>query len=78
MSEWQPITSAPKDGTYVDLWAKAWLPAFDRFESKRFADCTWMKGDDMCNRPPYWLNLDKGWYPTHWRLRPDPPVQETP
>jgi hypothetical protein len=71
---WQPIASAPKDGTYIDIWAKAWLPAFDRFEFKRFADCTWMKGDSMCNRPPYWLNLDKDWHPTHWMPLPDPPA----
>jgi hypothetical protein len=73
---WQPIETAPKDGTRVDLCAKAWLPAFDRFESRRFPDCVWMKGDPMCNRSPYWLNLDKDWYPTHWiplpALPPEP------
>jgi hypothetical protein len=75
---WRPIETAPKDGTRVDLWAKSWLPAFDRFESKRFADCVWMNGDQMCNRPPYWLNLHKDWHPTHWMPLPAPPEPSRP
>jgi hypothetical protein len=76
MSQWMPIETAPKDGTRIDLWAKAWLPAFDRFEFRRFADCVWMTGDSMINRPPYWLNLDKEWYPTHWMPLPEGPEAE--
>jgi hypothetical protein len=72
---WQPIETAPKDGTRVDLCAKSWLPAFDRFESKRFPDCVWMKGDPMCNRSPYWLNLAKDWHPTHWMPLPALPPE---
>lgn len=71
--KWQPIETAPKDGTKIDLWAKAWLPAFDRFEFRRFADCVWMTGDSMCNIKPYWLGLDKGWFPIYWMPLPDPP-----
>lgn len=70
---WLPMETAPKDGTYIDLWAKSWLPAFDRFESRRFADCCWMNGDTMCNRPPYWLNLDKEWFPMYWTPLPTSP-----
>lgn len=70
---WQVIETAPKDRTRIDIWAKTWLPTFDRFEYRRFADCTWMDGDSMCNRPAYWLHLDKGWCPTHWRHIPAPP-----
>lgn len=69
---WQPIETAPKDGTRLDLWAKAWLPAFDRFEYRRFADCVWMRGGD--NHKPYWLNLDKEWCATHWQPLPAPPT----
>lgn len=70
---WQPIETAPKDRTRIDIWAKTWLPTFDRFGYRRFADCTWMDGDSMCNRPAYWLHLDKEWCPTHWRHIPAPP-----
>jgi len=75
---WQPIATAPKDGTHIDLWAKAWSPAFDKFFYQRFPDCVWMAGDSMCNRAPYWLNLDKDWCPTHWQPLPSPPLQEQP
>ncbi|HAM23215.1 MAG TPA: hypothetical protein DCQ04_13295 [Actinobacteria bacterium] len=71
--EWQDIASAPTDRR-IDLWAKAWLPAFDRFESQRFPNCRWMSGDSMRNLKPYWLNLDKGWFPTHWQPLPAPPA----
>lgn len=73
---WQPIETAPKDGTRLDLWAKSWLPAFDRFEFRRFADCYWSKGDTMCNVKAAWTGLDREWHPTHWRHLPSPPTPE--
>ena len=75
-SEWQPIETAPKNGTRIDLWAKAWLPAFDRFEFRRFADCYWSKGDTMCNVKAAWAGLDREWRPTHWMPLPSPPTPE--
>lgn len=77
LTTWQPMESAPKDGTTrIDLWAKAWLPAFDRFEYRRFTDCLWMKGDSTRNVSPYWLNLDKQWCPVLWTVPalPAPPT----
>ena len=71
---WRPMGTAPKDGTHIDLWAKTWLSASDRFESQRFPRCCWMPGDSMCNRSPYWLSLDTGWYPTHWMPIPEGPI----
>lgn len=70
---WQPIETAPKDGTRVDLWAKFWRAHSDGFLWKRCADCSWMKGDSMTNRSAYWMGLDNGWYPTHWMPLPEPP-----
>ena len=71
---WQPIETALKDGTKIDLWAKAWLPAFDRFEFRRFADCWWWEGDSMSNRSPQWMELSRDWHPTHWMPLPAPPA----
>jgi hypothetical protein len=69
--KWQPIETAPKDGTYIDLWA-------DNF---RFADAFWFdpKTDDR------WHGIEEGWVfhsegfeyvwvtPTHWMPIPGNP-----
>lgn len=44
MAEWQPIDTAPKDGTLLDLWAKCWRSELDDFTHRRFTDCWWTKG----------------------------------
>lgn len=69
---WQPIATAPKDGTEVDLWFK------DGNESYRFADARWIDGK--------WCTFDHetdSWegigelgdlaYATHWQPLPAPP-----
>ena len=72
---WQPIETAPKDGTRMDLWAKSWLPAFDRFESKRFADCYWRQQDViMGGWKAAWIGVSSDWLPTHWMPLPDAPA----
>lgn len=76
MGEWQPIETAPKDGTKVDIWAKCWRAYYDDFVGQRFPDCWWSRGDSMVNRPAYWVNVGDGWHATHWRPIPDPPVGE--
>jgi hypothetical protein len=73
MSAWQPIETAPKDGTRVDLWAKAWSPFDDTFHHQRCANCYWVKQDTIGNSPAHWVHLDSGWFPTHWMPLPDPP-----
>lgn len=73
MGGWQPIATALKDGTKIDLWAKTWLAYADKFEAMRFPDCYWSEGDQMSNRPAYWVNFSDDYYPTHWMPRPAPP-----
>lgn len=73
MSAWQPIETAPKDGTNIDLWAKQWRVQDDGFNYRRFRTCYWTKGDSMTNRSAYWMHLDSGWRPTHWMPLPAPP-----
>lgn len=70
---WQPISTAPKDGTRVDLWAKCWRPSDDGFSEMRCPNCYWTKGDSEMNRRAAWVNLETGWYPTHWRPLQAPP-----
>lgn len=67
--EWQPIETAPKDGTEIDLWTAdgSW---------GRIPDCKWRgKGEDAC----WYTRGDRGWDPvggfvlTHWMPLPAPP-----
>ena len=50
---WQPIDTAPKDGTKVDLWC----------DGERLTDCVWREPEygDIKFRDPAWLaaNPDK-------------------
>ena len=64
MIEWQPISTAPKDGTWVLLYHKG----------AKLHEWYWDGGiwtdDDMRNG----LEWSDGEYgPTHWMPRPEPP-----
>lgn len=64
---WQPIETAPKDGTLIDLWTG----------ECRFADCRWGRFDDHSRvpfGPKHWCGLPFDLAPTHWRLAPAPPA----
>jgi hypothetical protein len=65
--EWQPIESAPKDGTPVDIWCAGF----------RYTDAYWGR---VANE---WLDEDgdpiKDYYgeePTHWMPLPSPPSRK--
>lgn len=71
--DWQPIESAPKDGTKIDLWA----------DGQRFTNCRWGKHDAESIVPwgeEHWRGYPlKGIAPTHWLpLPPAPPEAEQP
>ncbi len=68
--EWQPIETAPKDGTLIEI----------REKSGRVQIAQW--GAPGYNEPNWWVQLTQGGfsmneYPTtnvtHWRLLPAPP-----
>jgi hypothetical protein len=67
MSAWQPIETAPKDGTTIDV-CNRW--------GDRSADVAWVDGkwrywgvDGFGS--PGWVSLDLS--PTHWMPLPEPP-----
>ena len=80
--EWQPIETAPKDGTVIDLWVSG------EFEG-RYAGCFWGKPLHCCGEygrhcDSEWHDLPVGWVtdfnepltelPTHWMPPPDAPA----
>lgn len=78
-SPWQPIETAPKDGTTIDLW----------INGRRWPDCFWGKPDHDCAEAGQycdsdWHRAEPGWVdqifpdfisgkPSHWMLAPDGP-----
>jgi hypothetical protein len=59
---WQPIETAPKDGTEVDLW----VPDDGRFTNCWFMDGIWLQTEDG-------NTYSTGGAPTHWMPLPQPP-----
>ena len=68
MGQWQPIETAPKDGTKVDMWRVHY----------RTPDVFWSNGEDwwcvdgkfMQSDP---VPLGTSPEPTHWQPLPEPP-----
>lgn len=65
---WQPISTAPKDGTVVDLWC----------EYYRMPDCLFIHGEwrQMFGESPEEFDIVIG-KPTHWMPLPEPPEGNT-
>ena len=61
--DWQPIVTAPKDGTNILIWDKTW--------HKQPYVATWQTAD------LYWLEVGTGLTlsPTHWMPLPAPPKE---
>lgn len=70
MTTWQPIDTAPRDGTWFDVWAVM------RGSSQRFTNVE--IGDDG----RYFVNendagyLGDCWTVTHWMPLPEPPKED--
>lgn len=93
MSEWKDISSAPQDGTPVDLWIVGgtddvdfYAPSATKIKGKplrhgRAADFRW---EHRAPNPPNWYPVGGLGYPlspnvkpTHFKLLPPPPGSET-
>lgn len=72
MSEWQPIETAPKDGTEILVWAKEgrrcarWVPGNHRHK-QGWADWIEDADEDYLSEIVYL-------HPTDWMPLPDPPT----
>lgn len=76
MTEWQPIETAPKDGTFVLGYGEDidgdYRISIMKYESFKNGSCLWIKKHDY---HPYglcdiWINTA----PTHWMPLPAPPT----
>lgn len=73
MSEWQPIETAPKDGTMILVWDESSSPGVVAayFLSETHDDeewSGWIYGDQLlADADP------EGPLPTHWMPLPEPP-----
>ena len=75
MSEWQPISTAPRDGTHVDLWIeiRASLQSFGMGDSFRVPDC-WCSDRGTWNyHVGYVIRSLQSDHVTHWMPLPAPP-----
>ena len=74
MSEWQPIETAPKDGSAI-LAVVQWMWS-DGTPGEAQDVVHWHQaGFWACATPMNYLQaLDEGVTPTHWRPLPAPPV----
>lgn len=64
-AKWQPIDTAPKDGTVIDIWTT---------NRGRIVNVAWTLDD--FDGTYYWGCENGGVYePTHWMLLPDEPEQ---
>lgn len=82
MSEWQPIETAPKDGTLVDLWIINHLG-----DGERRPNCRWEQDHEDDEDEGRWEQMyseasgsfftafDERARATHWMPLPDPPHQ---
>jgi hypothetical protein len=67
MNDWQPIDTAPKDGTEVLGYSDERDP---KIELIRYLGADFVDGDLICK----WLDRDEAEFPaTHWMPLPKPP-----
>ncbi|MCV2448908.1 hypothetical protein [Paracoccus sp. DMF] len=73
MSDWQPISTAPRDGTKVDLWGINHLH-YDK-KSYRKCDVAWGRVTDWMGRErdDWQHGMGEDFEPTHWLPLPQPP-----
>jgi hypothetical protein len=72
--EWQPIETAPKDGTRILAVVQGFRPAVAYWQNNRGV-FDFIDAEDMPS-PEAWdeyLRNEPEWTPTHWMPLPEPP-----
>jgi hypothetical protein len=76
MSEWQPIETAPKDGTEFISWlvndGRGWIEFRTRFDPDSEAFQIYTRVDYDTD------DWESGYTATHWLPLPPPPAGDTP
>jgi hypothetical protein len=74
MSEWQPIKTAPMDGTAILLWPYV---HFEFWRGKSTGEVTLGFFSEV-HQDWYSSELGETFSPTHWMPLPKPPAETTP
>lgn len=74
MSEWQPIETAPRDGTKVLLIVVGYEPAVGAYYERGW---DYQEEGDFVQEAHYteWCETTGPWEPTHWMPLPAPPKE---
>ena len=77
MSEWRPIETAPKDGTWFLATNKAWSIGSIGSPPSCWMLCRW-DGTEWEAGPERITTLNGKWIedPTHWMPLPEPPAEK--
>lgn len=68
MTQWEPIETAPKDGT----WLLGYRGGY-RYGKQKFFTFRYWPSD---GKPPFWFSNMDGWpQPTYWTPLPEPPEE---
>jgi hypothetical protein len=72
--EWQPIETAPKDGTRIDVWVPTWLRTGNRMPNAKWRDGRWSFWWEPTQE---WLSIEEEYEggPSHWMPLPPPPKE---
>lgn len=74
MSEWQPIETAPSDGTEFQAWiARRGSPGYWETRCKFNEDGTFVVWDRIDYDVDGWEPVSFPLAPTHWMPHPEPP-----
>lgn len=77
MSEWQPIDTAPKDGTFILAVVKGFVPAVAQWTKDFRAEGAFeFLEPGMFAEESHWtemLEQTDPWRPTHWMHLPEQP-----